>query len=115
MERKNTPNQTTTFTDTTLADLARWCKALGHPARLAILKHLIEVDQCVCGRIVDILPLAQSTVSQHLKKLKDAGLIKGEVDGPSICYCVDREVLGRLNDGLLSLYSEEEKVERLWN
>jgi len=71
------------------------CKALGHPARVQILRHLLAVDACVCGRIVAILPLAQSTVSQHLKSLKQAGLVKGEVEGPSVCYCVDKAVLQR--------------------
>ena len=71
------------------------CKALGHPARVRILEHLQEVDTCICGQIVEILPLAQSTVSQHLKSLKQAGLVKGEVDGPSVCYCVDRVMLAR--------------------
>jgi ArsR family transcriptional regulator, arsenate/arsenite/antimonite-responsive transcriptional repressor len=71
------------------------CKALGHPARVRILEHLRSVDSCICGRIVEILPLAQSTVSQHLKCMKQAGLVKGEVEGPSVCYCVDRAVLER--------------------
>jgi len=69
------------------------CKALGHPARVAILRHLQEIDGCVCGRIVEVLSLAQSTVSEHLRKLKLAGLVRGEVDGPSTCYCIDREGL----------------------
>jgi ArsR family transcriptional regulator len=69
--------------------LARLAKALGHPARVAIIRLLLRRDTCVCGEIVDELPLAQSTVSQHLKQLKQAGLIRGEVDGPRVCYCVD--------------------------
>jgi ArsR family transcriptional regulator len=72
---------------------ARICKALGHPARVRIIEHLRVTDQCLCGKIVDILPLAQSTVSQHLKCLKDAGLIQGNVEGPRICYCLNRDVL----------------------
>ena len=72
--------------------LAMLCKALGHPARIAILTMLKSMDRCVCGRIVDVLPLAQSTVSQHLKILKRAGLIRGEVEGPRTCYCLDKEV-----------------------
>ncbi len=74
---------------------ARICKALGHPARVRIVEHLKAIDQCICGEIVQILPLAQSTVSQHLKVLKAAGLVKGEVAGPRTCYCLDREVLER--------------------
>lgn len=76
--------------DTTLASLS---KALGHPARVTILRHLLQVDRCICGEIVNILPLAQSTVSQHLKQLKEAGLIRGEIEGPRICYCADKERL----------------------
>ncbi|MBT3181883.1 MAG: winged helix-turn-helix transcriptional regulator [Deltaproteobacteria bacterium] len=74
-------------------ELASICKALGHPARIMIIDYLKEVDECICGQIVDILPLAQSTVSQHLKALKKAGLIKGEVDGPRTCYCLNEETL----------------------
>lgn len=73
----------------------RICKALGHPARIRIVEHLKTIDQCICGEIVQILPLAQSTVSQHLKVLKAAGLVKGEVEGPRTCYCLDRQVLER--------------------
>ena len=71
------------------------CKALGHPARLQIVEHLKRFDQCVYGEIVALLPLAQSTVSQHLKCLKEAGLIIGTVEGPRTCYCVDRNLLKR--------------------
>ena len=69
-----------------IADLA---KALGHPARVAIIKLLAKRQACICGDIVEELPLSQSTVSQHLKELKSAGLIKGEIDGPRVCYCID--------------------------
>jgi DNA-binding transcriptional ArsR family regulator len=71
--------------------LAEVCKALGHPARVRILKHLRRIDRCICGEIVEVLPLAQSTVSQHLKILKAAGMIRGEVEGPRTCYCIDKE------------------------
>lgn len=78
------------------------CKALGHPARVRIVEYLREADQCICGEIVDILPLAQSTVSQHLKVLKESGLVKGEIEGPRTCYCLDRAVMAlfkyRAND-----------------
>lgn len=70
-------------------ELANLAKALGHPARIAILQFLAERKTCVCGDIVDELPLSQSTVSQHLKELKKVGLIKGEIEGPSVCYCID--------------------------
>ncbi len=77
-------------------ELALLAKALGHPARVKILRLLIRKNACVCGDIVDELPLAQSTVSQHLKILKDAGLVSGEVDGPRVCYCVEPRGLRRL-------------------
>ena len=69
------------------------CKALGHPARVRIVEYLKKADRCICGEIVEILPLAQSTVSQHLKILKEAGLVCGEVEGPRTCYCLDKTVL----------------------
>jgi len=72
-------------------EVAKLMKVLGHPARVAILEHLLEVKKCICGEIVDILPLAQPTVSQHLKELRNAGLIKGSVEGNTICYCIDEK------------------------
>lgn len=69
--------------------LALISKALGHPARIAILKYLLKKESCICGDIVDVLPLSQSTVSQHLKELKNAGLIQGEIEGAKTCYCID--------------------------
>ncbi len=71
--------------------LARYAKAVAHPARVAILKLLVKRQACVCGDIVDELPLSQSTVSQHLKELKDAGLIKGDIEGAKVCYCIDEK------------------------
>ena len=72
--------------------LAKYAKALSHPARVAILKLLISRQACICGDIVDELPLSQSTVSQHLKELKAVGLIKGDIEGVRVCYCiVERE------------------------
>ena len=76
-------------------DLARLAKALGHPARAAIVRLLLAGGECICGGIVDRLPLAQATVSQHLKVLKEAGWITGEVDGPRVCYCAKPETLRR--------------------
>jgi len=72
---------------------ARICKALGHPARVRILQYLKKENRCICGKIVEMLPLAQSTVSQHLKCLKEAGLIKGDVEGLCTCYCIDLKTL----------------------
>lgn len=70
-------------------ELAIIAKALGHPARIAIMEYLLKVDACICGDIVNELPLAQPTVSQHLKELKNAGLIKGNIEGTAICYCIN--------------------------
>ncbi len=84
-------------------ELAALAKAVGHPARVAILRLLERRDSCMCGDIVDELPLAQSTVSQHLKVLKEAGLIRGDIDGPRVCYCVEPRVLRRLKSLVGSL------------
>ena len=77
-------------------ELATLAKALGHSARVQILRLLVRKDACICGDIVGELPLAQSTVSQHLKVLKNAGLIRGEIDGPRVCYCIEPRTLRRL-------------------
>ena len=71
--------------------IAKYAKALSHPARIAILNLLLKKQSCICGDIVEELPLSQSTVSQHLKELKEAGLIKGDIDGVSVCYCIDEK------------------------
>ena len=78
------------------AELAELAKALAHPARVQILRMLGQKSGCVCGEIVEELPLAQSTVSQHLKILKECGLIRGDVDGPRVCYCIEPRTLRRL-------------------
>lgn len=78
--------------------LAIVAKALGHPARIAIIEYLLKVNACICNDIVDELPLAQSTVSQHLKELKNAGLIKGEIEGNSICYCINETTFNVLKE-----------------
>lgn len=83
-------------------EIASALKALAHPARIAIIEFLIQQQSCICGDIVNELPLSQPTVSQHLKELKSAGLIKGNVEGNSICYCIDAEnfegIISKLND-----------------
>ena len=91
------------FTKTQM-DLAAMAKALGHPARIAILQFLAERKACVCGDIVDELPLSQSTVSQHLKELKGAGLIKGDIEGPSVCYCIDDKAWTKAKQVLTKLF-----------
>lgn len=77
-------------------ETAMMLKALAHPARIAILEYLIKVNTCICGDIVDELPLAQPTVSQHLKELKNAGIIKGSIDGNKICYCINEQAIKKL-------------------
>jgi len=92
-----------TQTDNWLANVA---KALSHPARIKILKILTEMDSCMVGNIVDKLPLAQATVSQHLKELKKAGLIQGEIEGPKVCYCVNNQTLQKAKKELDKLFSQ---------
>lgn len=90
--------------------LAVLLKAIAHPARIAILQELIKVNACICGDLVDELGLAQATISQHLKELKNAGLIQGTIDGVSVCYCIEpkawKELQAELN-GLFSSYKEQ--------
>lgn len=83
------------FTDSQ-HEIAHIIKALGHPARVAIIEYLLSVDTCICGDIVDVLPLAQPTVSRHLKELKNAKLIKGTIEGNTICYCIDENTIEEL-------------------
>ena len=85
-------------------DLALLTKALGHPARIAILHYLIKTKSCVCGDIVDELPLSQSTVSQHLHELKKVGLIKGDIEGPTVCYCIDEKVWKKAKKAIDDLF-----------
>lgn len=72
-------------------ETARFAKVFGHPARIAILQQLFEIDTCYCGDLSEVIGLAQPTISQHLKELKHAGLIKGTVDGTRVCYCIDSQ------------------------
>ena len=88
--------------------IATMAKALGHPARIAIIEYLLSVKSCICGDIVNELPLAQPTVSQHLKELKNAGLIKGSIEGNAICYCVDPDAMHTLNTFLNHIISQTE-------
>ena len=89
--------------DIWLADIA---KALSHPARIKILKILTEMNVCMCGDIVELLPLSQSTVSQHLKELKRVGLIKGDIAGPKVCYCINNQTLQKAKKELDKLFNQ---------
>jgi DNA-binding transcriptional ArsR family regulator len=84
--------------------IAAYAKALSHPARIAILRLLIQRQACICGDIVDELPLSQSTVSQHLKELKNAGLIKGDIEGVRVCYCIDDAEMNAAKAALEGLF-----------
>ncbi|MFN0033570.1 MAG: ArsR/SmtB family transcription factor [Saprospiraceae bacterium] len=86
-------------------ELAALAKAMAHPARIAILKELARRNTCICGEIVEVLPLAQSTVSQHLKELQQAGLIQGTVEGAKSCYCINRETFQRFEQMLESFFT----------
>jgi ArsR family transcriptional regulator, arsenate/arsenite/antimonite-responsive transcriptional repressor len=90
--------------------ISHLAKALGHPARIAILEVLMKKEDCICGDIVDELPLAQPTVSQHLKELKNAGLIKGSIEGNTVCYCVDQKGVRKLIDYLEAIDAKLEKT-----
>jgi ArsR family transcriptional regulator len=85
-------------------ELAEFAKALSHPARIAILKVLAQHTECICGDIVEELPLAQSTVSQHLKELKNAGLVQGTIDGPRSCYCINWKAFEKFNNDMNTLF-----------
>ncbi len=100
--------------DETQNRVAEFAKAFAHPARVAIIQELLLRKACVCGELVDVLPLSQSTISQHLKELKRTGLIRGEVDGPRICYCIDRqnwEIARSALEEMFGAYQATENVE----
>lgn len=94
-------------------ELAVLTKALGHPARIAIIEYLLKVNTCICGDIVNELPLSQPTISQHLKELKNAGLIKGNVEGNAICYCINEKGFEKIKGflGVVSLHLEKRNNE----
>ena len=105
MTTTRTSRESITEKDEELAGLA---KALAHPARVAILRQLSEEGACVCGQIVSALPLAQATVSQHLKVLRDSGFVQGEIDGPRVCYCLNPKTLKRFHRLVNELPTHEE-------
>jgi ArsR family transcriptional regulator, arsenate/arsenite/antimonite-responsive transcriptional repressor len=87
-------------------ELAQLFKAIGHPARIAIIDYLLQVDSCICGDIVNEVQLAQPTISQHLKELKNAGIIKGSIEGTSICYCLDEKALQKVEQYCTSIKTQ---------
>ncbi len=92
-------------------ELAELAKAISHPARVAILKVLAQKNECVCGEIVEVLPLAQSTVSQHLKELLNAGLIKGTIDGNKSCYCINWDTFGNFENMFSQFFTKAKSFE----
>lgn len=84
-------------------EMATLFKALSHPARIAIVDYLLSVDSCICGDIVNELPLAQPTISQHLKELKNANIIKGNIEGTAICYCINPEIIQKIESHFSSI------------
>ncbi len=96
-------NPCTLPSDESAEQMAALAWAIAHPARVRIVRLLISRRTCVCGEIVDEMPLAQSTVSQHLKILKESGIVQGEVDGPKVCYCINPEKLAALKELVASL------------
>ena len=96
-------------------ELADFAKAVSHPARIAILKTLAQKDGCICGEIVEVMPLAQSTVSQHLRELVNAGLIKGTIDGPKSCYCINWDVFGRFEKTFGQFFTKTKSFEEKRN
>jgi len=91
--------------------LADYAKALSHPARVAIIEHLLETGTCICGDFVKELPLAQPTISQHLNELKIAGLLKGTNEGNSVCYCLDQEAFAKFEKKMSNLFKKVRKYE----
>ena len=91
--------------------LAPWAKVLGHPARIAILQHLLKQNTCICGSLVEVLGLAQATISQHLRELKDAGLITGTVEGTSVCYCIDPKAWAKAEAAFARLFAAYKPID----
>lgn len=88
-------------------EIALYAKVFGHPARVAILQHLFKINTCVCGDLVNVIGLAQPTISQHLKELKQLGLIKGNVEGTSVCYCIDKQKWDTMKTTMLLFLNQD--------
>ena len=97
--------KTTMFTDR-VNGIANIAKAIAHPARIAILQHMFNEKTCICGELVEEIGLAQATISQHLKELKTAGLIKGNIEGTSVCYCIDEDNWTKMRDSLQVFFDQ---------
>lgn len=91
-------------------EMAGIAKALGHPARIAILQEILKRNSCICGDLVTSIGLAQSTISQHLKELKNSGIIKGEIEGTSVCYCINKDKWNTISELFSSFFDESSKL-----
>ncbi len=89
--------------------IAAIAKVLGHPARIAILQHLLKVQSCICGDLVDEIGLAQATISQHLREMKNIGLLKGDIDGTKVCYCIDEVMFKEMGGIFTELFQADLK------
>lgn len=89
-------------------ELAAFAKALGHPARIAIIEHLFKINTCICGDLVNVIGLAQPTISQHLKELKKLGIIQGTVEGTSVCYCIDPKKWNEMTSKLADFFNRDQ-------
>ena len=87
-------------------DLATIAKALGHPARIAILQHLLKMNSCICGDLVEEIGLAQATISQHLRELKRVGIIQGTIEGTSVCYCIDPAAWLKVSNAFANMFAK---------
>ena len=92
--------------------IAKYAKALAHPARIAILQHIIKQNACICNDLVEELGLAQATISQHLKELKNIGIIKGNIEGTSVCYCIDENVWQQVKKELNTFFVDNVGVDK---
>lgn len=92
--------------------LATYAKVIGHPARVAIIDYLLEHNSCICNDLVEEFPLSQSTISQHLKELKQVGIIKGEIEGPKMCYCIDEKVWKKIQDEFNALFNAYKPIQK---
>jgi|SRR5690606_4964096 len=98
--------KTEIFSDTQ-NEIAIFAKAFSHPARVAIIQHLFKINTCICGDLVDVIGLSQPTISQHLKELKTLGLIKGTVEGTSVCYCIDKDKWTQMKEVLSGFFTQD--------
>ncbi|MDY0781145.1 metalloregulator ArsR/SmtB family transcription factor [Tenacibaculum sp. IB213877] len=96
-------------------EIAQIAKVLGHPARVAILQHILKMQACICGDLVEVIGLAQPTISQHLKELKNIGIIQGNIEGTSVCYCINQQRWEEIQQILMSLFSTDFSTETCCN